>query len=110
MDTRIEELNKYRKEKKMTYEQIAQESSISISTIKDIFRGKTESPRLSTIRAIEKVLGIKEEPAAEPASSNLITEERLVDLGFSKEKIEKLSEQDLVKIRAYIQGLLDAKK
>ncbi len=59
----IETLKKVKKEKKITYEQLSQMSGIPISTIYDLFRGVTTAPRIDTVVAIEKALGLK--PTAE---------------------------------------------
>ncbi len=56
MDT--ERLKKAKKEKKLTYEQLSQISGVPISTIYDIFRGVTSAPRIDTVQAIEKALGL----------------------------------------------------
>lgn len=47
-----------KKELKLTLDDIAERTGISISTIKDIFRGATYAPRVDTVEAIERVLGI----------------------------------------------------
>lgn len=55
---KIEQLKQIAKEKGITYDELVKRTGISISTIKDIFRGKTTAPRIDTIQAIEKALGI----------------------------------------------------
>ena len=52
----LETWKRRKKELKLTLEQIAEQTGISISTIKDIFRGATYAPRIDTVQAIEKVL------------------------------------------------------
>lgn len=47
-----------KKELKLTLDDIAEQTNISISTIKDIFRGATYAPRVDTVQAIERVLGL----------------------------------------------------
>jgi len=47
-----------KKAQKLTLDDIAKKSNIGISTIKDIFRGVTYAPRLDTVEAIEKALGL----------------------------------------------------
>lgn len=47
-----------KKELKLTLDDIAKKTGIGISTIKDIFRGATYAPRIDTVEAIEKALGI----------------------------------------------------
>lgn len=53
--------NRRRKELKLSLYDIAEATQIGISTIKDIFRGKRPTPRIDTVEAIEKVLGITRE-------------------------------------------------
>ena len=52
---------KKKKELKLTLEDISNKSGIGISTVKDIFRGATYAPRLDTVEAIEKALGLDED-------------------------------------------------
>lgn len=47
-----------KKELHLTLDEIAKKTNISISTIKDIFRGTTYAPRIDTVEAIERALGI----------------------------------------------------
>ena len=57
----LELWNTQRKKMKLTLADIAKISNISISTIKDIFRGATADPRLETVQAIERALGLSPE-------------------------------------------------
>ena len=50
-----------KKELKLTLDDIAERTGISISTIKDIFRGATYAPRVDTVQAIENALGISDD-------------------------------------------------
>ena len=54
----LELWNTQRKKLKLTLADIAEQSQVSISTIKDIFRGATTDPRLETVQAIERTLGL----------------------------------------------------
>lgn len=47
-----------RKELKLTYEELAKKAGVSKRTIEDIFRGYTTTPRIDTVEAIEKALGL----------------------------------------------------
>ncbi len=47
-----------KKELNLTLEDISDRTGISISTIKDIFRGATYAPRIDTVEAIERALEI----------------------------------------------------
>lgn len=55
----IEEIKKYLKTKNITYQELSDRSNVPLNTIKNIFRGKTENPRIDTMNAIETALGIK---------------------------------------------------
>ena len=56
----IENIKKFMKEKKLTYDTLSKLSGIPLNTIKNIFRGKTQNPRIDTMQAIEKALGIED--------------------------------------------------
>ena len=58
----IQEIKKYMKSNHITYEQLAQRSGLSISTIKKIFSGIAQYPRIDTMQAIEKALGLNTTP------------------------------------------------
>lgn len=62
LNEKIEALKLVAKNKNITYEKLAELSEIPISTLKKIFSGKTTNPRLDTIQAIERALGLDEEP------------------------------------------------
>ena len=56
----LELWNAKRRELKKSLADIAKETEISISTIKDIFRGATTDPRIETVKRIERALGLDE--------------------------------------------------
>lgn len=55
----IKELKEYLKEHKITYAELSEMSGVSISTITKIFGGFAKYPRIDTMQAIEKALGIR---------------------------------------------------
>ena len=57
----IEKTKKFMKERAITYDILSQLSGIPLNTIKNIFCGKTQNPRIDTIQAIEKALGLDKE-------------------------------------------------
>ena len=59
----IIEIKKYMKDNKITYEMLSVKSEIPLNTLKNIFRGKTLNPRIDTMQAIEKALGLEKEKA-----------------------------------------------
>ena len=48
-----------KKERGMTYQDISDRSGLPLGTIKNIFAGYTPDPRESTIKAIERALGVE---------------------------------------------------
>ena len=57
----IQEIKAYMKSNKITYEELANRSGLSISTIKKIFSGISKYPRVDTMQIIEKSLGLDKE-------------------------------------------------
>lgn len=58
----IEEIKKFMKEHKITYDDLSEKAKIPIGTLKSIFSGRTPNPRIDTMQAIEKALGLNQEP------------------------------------------------
>lgn len=81
--------NKTRKEQKITLEILSEKSGIALSTIKEIFRGKTATPRIDTVQAIERALGL---------APTFTEEERA--LGLSENHAVVLSDKDRDRLNA----------
>ena len=56
----LELLKKRKKELKMTFEELSELSGVSISSLKGIFGGVTPNPRIDTMQAIERALGLND--------------------------------------------------
>ena len=61
----VDEMRERKRELGLSYEQIASLSGLPISTVQKVLGGITKSPRIKTVRALEKVLGRDDHPAAE---------------------------------------------
>ena len=59
----LELWKKRKKELKLKYEDVSAQSGVPLTTVKYIFCGYVTAPRIDTVEAIEKVLGIKSEIA-----------------------------------------------
>lgn len=57
----IQEIKAYMKQQKITYQTLSERSGIALNTLKNIFRGRTEHPRIDTMQAIENALGLNNE-------------------------------------------------
>lgn len=80
----IQAIKKYMKDHHITYDELSKLSGLSISTIKKIFSGISQYPRVDTMQAIERALGIE--------SPRWTDEERA--LGLSDNHLIALSDED----------------
>ena len=92
----IEALKQRKKELKMTLQEISDKSGIPKRTVDDIFRGYTKHPRIDTLQAIERALGISSEPKEET--------KELVSL------IEQLTEEEVKELSNFIDFLISKRK
>lgn len=100
--------NEKRKEQNITLDELSKMTEISISTLKDIFRGKTTSPRIDTVQAIERALGLTS-PTLEWTD-----EEKALGVGNHKTALsakewrvlEAFSELERVKGEAFAENML----
>ena len=76
----IEHLKKIKKEKKMKLQEISDLSGIPKRTVDGIFSGKTKNPRIDTMQAIERALGIDEDIKKSPPLEITEGEKELLDL------------------------------
>lgn len=100
----IIEIKNYMKKNKITYEMLSEKSNIPITTLKQIFCGKTKSPRIDTLNAITTALGL-------PSNENgYILPDALnnVQLAFF-EGIKDLTQEDLEDISNYIEFIKSRK-
>lgn len=54
----VPQIKAYLKENKITYPELSEKSGIPLGTLKSIFSGRTPAPRIDTIQAIERALGL----------------------------------------------------
>jgi transcriptional regulator with XRE-family HTH domain len=95
----IEEIKKTMKARKITYEKLSQTSHIPLNTLKNIFRGKTQNPRIDTMQAIENALGINNE------LPKLSTEEKeLIEL------IKQMTDEETKELSNYIDYIVSKRK
>ena len=95
----IEHLKKIKKEKKMKLQEISDLSGIPKRTVDGIFSGKTKNPRIDTIQAIERALGLDDRPAeTQKAESELIA------------SLNELTEEELVELSSFIDFIVSKRK
>lgn len=95
------ELWKTQKKKlKLSLQDISNKTEISISALKDIFRGATTDPRIETVQRIEDALGLNEKPQEE------ITEEQKTLFAL----INELTDEETQELSNYIDYIISKRK
>lgn len=82
-----------RKELKMTFDELSRRSGLPKRTLENILQGKTPTPRIDTVQAIERALDISSDPSdcADQDTTNLTEDEtRLLTL-FREMKLKNKS-------------------
>ena len=98
----IMEIKRYLKAHKITYKQLAEMSGVPESTLKNIFGGFTPNPRIDTLDAIERALGINEKsPPAEQESLKVPDSLKPYQFAFF-EGMDGLSEESVKDILKYV--------
>ena len=100
----IEELKAAKREKKMTLDELSAASGIAKRTLEDIFRGATKAPRVDTIQAIERALGLDGEKEKAPAPELTVGERELFEL------ISQLTEQEIDELSNFVDFILSKRK
>jgi SOS regulatory protein LexA len=59
------------KDKKITQKALAEQSGVPLQTLRKIFSGVTYAPRIDTVEAIEKALGINQPPISIPLTMGI---------------------------------------
>lgn len=79
----IQEIKQFMKANKITQIKLAEMSGVPLQTLRDIFSGSTRNPRIDTVQAIEKALGLAEAPPKQSAENKAETyseaEKRLIN-------------------------------
>lgn len=87
---KLELWKKRKKELKLNYAEIAELSGVSKRTVEDLFRGFTQNPRIDTVEAIERTLGI--------GGDDWTEEERLQGVVDNMSLIVNADEYDLIMV------------
>jgi transcriptional regulator with XRE-family HTH domain len=98
----IEGLKLLKKQKKMTLQQISDMSGIPKRTVDDIFSGKTKNPRIDTMQAIERALGLENEKT--PTDELSEGEKQLIAL------IKELTDEEAQELSNYIDFIISKRK
>ena len=96
----VQEIKKYMKQNKITYDELAERASLSVSTIKKIFSGISQYPRIDTMQAIERALGL-DEPKEQEMSEE---EKQLVSL------IAELTDEEVKELSSFVDYIISKRK
>lgn len=91
----LERLRKRRKELGLTYDDIVELSGISKRTVCSVF-AEDANPRLDTVQAIERALGISSEPKEETKELVLL--------------IEQLTEEEVKELSSFVDYIISKRK
>ena len=112
----VERLKKAKKEKNLSYDELAELTGISRRAICSLFSEKTENPRIDIVQAIERALGLAptftdEERALGLSDSHLIAlsddDRELINLFAEAE--EKLGKAYVRGVKQMVRLAIDAK-
>lgn len=98
----IQDIKQYLKDNKITYQELSDSSGIALNTLKNIFRGKTEHPRIDTMQAIERALGLEQEKT--PTDELSEGEKQLIAL------IKELTDDEAQELSNYVDFILSKRK
>lgn len=73
----ISEIKEYMKRNKITYEELANKTGLSKSTITKIFAGFSKYPRVDTMEAIERALGLSDDITAEDIANGWVSTKKV---------------------------------
>lgn len=102
----VEQLKKAKKDKKITYEKLSELSGVPISTIYDLFRGVTAAPRVDTLQAIERALGLSSTFTDEDYANGVTDKARIEVTVAEYEWLELRKEVIEVKGEDYLNTLI----
>lgn len=96
MALQLELWQEKRKELNLKYADLAQKAQVSLNTVKNIFRGATTDPRLETVQALERALGLAPEPTDEEKALGLSRTAPIALSDKDKRRLTMLMEADEV--------------
>lgn len=70
----IKEIKKELKKRKISYENLSSLSGVPLNTLKNIFSERTPHPRIDTMQAIEKALGLADGSPLDNAKVETLTD------------------------------------
>ena len=105
MNANKSEVKAKRKELKITFDELSSKSGIPLRTLENIFHGITKNPRIDTMQAIEKALGLSADEN-EPTFDRTPTEEerQLLDM------IMQLTDEETEELSNFVDFILSKRK
>ena len=101
----IEFLKEKRKELKLTFDELAARSGIPIRTLENIFHGITKNPRIDTMQAIERALGLAPTFTEEERALGLNDSHLIALSDDDRELINLFAEAEEKLGKAYVRGV-----
>ena len=95
-----------KKELKLTFDSLSKMSNVPKRTLEDIFSGRTPTPRIDTVKAIEKALGIGENNFVKENEQGITDDEKEI-LNKVRKVLNKHGDQGKNLILNYFDRLLN---
>lgn len=80
MNEKIAEIKAFLKSNRITYKELSTKTNIPEGTLKNIFSGFTNNPRIDTIQTIEKAIGYNEKEDTTSNNYYSLEEEELIKM------------------------------
>lgn len=96
----IQEIKALMREKNITQIELSEKSNIPLQTLRKVFSGHTQNPRVDTMQAIERALGIDNQQQKTPDTEFNDDERELIEAyrkvlpslkGYAKETVMRLA-------------------
>ena len=97
----IQDIKSYMKTNNITYQELSNSSQIPLNTLKNLFCGKTKNPRIDTMQAIERALGL-DDKSEKPILSE--EEKELIAL------ISELTDEETQELTSFVDYLISKRK
>lgn len=103
--SRIERLKKRKREIGITFDELAEKTGLSRRAICALFSGKTENPRIDTVQAIERALGLAPTFTEEERALGLSDDHPIALSDDDRELINLFAEAEEKLGKAYVRGV-----
>ena len=100
----LEKISEYKKKLNLTTEELSEKSGVPVGTLNKILSGATKDPKLETLKAIAKVLGLSLNDFDDEGTNIHTIAAHKEDGNFTPEELEKIEEYKKLLLAARPKG------